>query len=376
MKVIVAIDKFKGCASSQQLSDAIEEALKQIKHDATVVKVPVADGGDGTMRVIRGIKGDSCQNMQVSVPACIGGLPPVDAQYFIDTTTMTAFMDLATATGLALVPPPVRNVMQASTFGTGVMMMHAIGHGARSIVLGLGGSATCDGAMGILAALGCQFLDRAGNTLEPCAQALSRIHSISTVGLAQNVKQTHITALVDVDNPLLGNRGAAATFAPQKGASPSQVKLLEQALTHWSKFMPPTVASQPGAGAAGGAAAGLAAMLHAKLTSGIDYILGLNHFDEIIGDAQLIITGEGRIDKQTMHGKAPAGVLRAAKRCNIPVVALCGSVDPELNLKSYGFEQVIEVTPHGMPLQEALNTTTALCNVKNAIAKLPSHLFH
>ncbi len=418
MKVVIAIDKFKGCASSEQLAQAIGDEIGRLVPDAHVVALPIADGGDGTMQCIRGILGDRAKLCLMNVSAPLPQLPHVEAQYLLDGDT--AYMDLATASGLALVPDGYRDVMQASTRGTGEMIAHAINHGARHIVLGLGGSATCDGGTGILAALGFRLLDKNGNVISPCGGNLARIERISSksgkwkvewssffgdqksrIGgrgsgtlpyhspllpiksfhvphsinncVDLKVLSTQFTLLSDVDNPLYGDNGAACVFAPQKGASLKQVKRLDEGLRHFATLLPPHIAHLPGAGAAGGVAAGMIAFLNAIIKPGVNVLLEMAHFDDLIADADLIITGEGRIDAQTLHGKAPAGVLEAAKPRGIPVIALCGCIAPGTDTTAMGFTQVVPVTPQGTPLQQALDTATALRNVKAATRRLCEH---
>lgn len=370
MKVVIAIDKFKGCASSEQLAQAIGDEIGRLVPDAHVVAMPIADGGDGTMQCIRGILGDRAKLCLMNVSAPLPQLPHVEAQYLLDGDT--AYMDLATASGLALVPYGCRDVMLASTFGTGEMIAHAINNGTKHIVLGLGGSATCDGGTGILAALGFRFLDKNGKVLSPCGENIAKIDRINGDNVDRKVLETHFTLLSDVDNPLYGDTGAAFVFAPQKGASPEQVVLLDEGLRHFATLLPSHIAHQPGAGAAGGVTAGMMAMLNASIKPGIDVLLKMAHFDELISDADLIITGEGRIDDQTLHGKAPAGVLKAAQKKGIPVIALCGCIAPGTDITKMGFKQVIAVTPSDMPLEQAHNTNITLHNVATATRKLIS----
>lgn len=371
MKIVIAIDKFKGSATSQQLSQTIGKEISRLCPDAQVVAVPIADGGDGTMQCVKSILGNRAATCSVWVTAPLRHLPQVEAQYIIDGDT--AYMDLATASGLALVPDDCRNVMMTSTFGTGEMVSHAIGNGARHIVLGLGGSATCDGGTGILAALGFKFLDKEGNVLSPCGESLAKIYRIDSDKVDGKALNTQFTLLSDVDNPLYGDNGAACVFAPQKGASPKQVKRLDEGLRHFATLLPPHIAHLPGAGAAGGVAAGMIAFLNAIIKPGVNVLLEMAHFDDLIADADLIITGEGRIDAQTLHGKAPAGVLEAAKPRGIPVIALCGCIAPGTDTTAMGFTQVVPVTPQGTPLQQALDTATALRNVKAATRRLCEH---
>ena len=250
------------------------------------------------------------------------------------------------------------------------MIADAIIKGARHIVLGLGGSATCDGGMGLLAAMGCCFANDNGKAINPCASSLRFIKMIDTWDMDIFTRDVQFTLLTDVNNPLLGPNGAAAVFAPQKGATPHQVTLLEQGLRNFSLHMPTDVTQKPGAGAAGGVAAGMMAFLNATVEPGIDWILNMAHFERAIANALLIITGEGRIDNQTSRGKAPAGVLRAATLYNIPVIALCGSIDPQFKPKGLRFSQVICVTPPDMPLEKAMDTRTTLANVRRTIRNL------
>ena len=368
MKVVIAIDKFKGSATSEQLAQVIGEEILSVCPDAQVVAVPIADGGDGTMECVKSIIGAKANTCQVSVMAPLRQLPQVKAQYVIDGDT--AYMDLATASGLALVPDGCRDVMKASTFGTGEMIAHAINNGARHIVLGLGGSATCDGGTGILEALGFKFVDKNGNVLSPCGENLAKIDRINGNNVDSKVLNTRFTLLSDVDNPLYGEKGAAYIFAPQKGASQQQVALLDDGLRHFATLLPPHIAHLPGAGAAGGVTAGMMAMLNATIKPGIDVLLEMAHFDDLIANADLIITGEGRIDNQTLHGKAPAGVLKAAKKKGVPVIALCGCIAPGTNTTEMGFEKVLAVTPVGMPSEQALETMTTLRNVAAATREM------
>ena len=368
MKVVIAIDKFKGSATSEQLAQVIGDEIHSVYPDAQVVAVPIADGGDGTMECVKSIIGAKANTCQVSVMAPLRQLPQVKAQYVIDGDT--AYMDLATASGLASVPDGCRDVMKASTFGTGEMIAHAINHDARHIVLGLGGSATCDGGTGILEALGFKFVDKNGNVLSPCGENLAKIDRINGNNVDSKVLNTRFTLLSDVDNPLYGEKGAAYIFAPQKGATPEQVELLDEGLRYFATLLPSHIAHLPGAGAAGGVTAGMMAMLNATIKPGIDVLLEMAHFDDLIADADLVITGEGRIDAQTLHGKAPAGVLKAAKKKGVPVVALCGCIAPGTNTTEMGFEKVLAVTPVGMPLEQALDTMTTLGNVAAATREI------
>ena len=375
MKVVIAIDKFKGSATQSQLSETIASAFHKKLPQAQVVVVPVADGGDGTAQAIKQILGDkvTTNSCEVHFTQSVQSSRLRRVEYLFAPNRCTAYMDIATTDGLALIPVDERNVMSYGTVATGEMIRHAINHGAKHIVLGLGGSATCDGGIGILDALGCDLLDRKQQRLEPCARNLNRIDSIIHDRMDNLVEGVTFTMLTDVSNPLLGSNGAAAIFAPQKGATPIEVRMLEEGLTNLARFMPDYAIHLPGAGAAGGVAATMAGFLNANIKHGIDWILDLAHFDDIISDASLVITGEGRIDNQTMMGKAPAGVMQTARRHKVPVVALCGSIAPGTDTASMGFERVIEVTRKDMSLEQAMETSTTLSQVEKATFSLISN---
>lgn len=374
MKVVIAIDKFKGSATQTQLSKTIATAFHKQLPQAQVVIVPIADGGDGTTQAIKQILGDKVTpcSCEVHFTQSIQGSRLRKVEYLFAPNSATAYMDIATTDGLALIPANERHVMNYGTIATGEMIRHAINHGAKHIVLGLGGSATCDGGIGILDALGCDLLDKNQQRLRACASNLNRINSIVHDCMDKLVDGVTFTLLTDVSNPLLGNNGAAAIFAPQKGATPLEVRQLEEGLANLARFMPDCASLIPGAGAAGGVAATMAGFLNASIKHGIDWILDLAHFDDIISDASLVITGEGRIDNQTMMGKAPAGVMKAARRHTVPVVALCGSLAPGTDTASMGFERVIEVTRKDMSLEQAMETSTTLSQVEKATLSLIS----
>ena len=370
MNVVIAIDKFKGCATSWQLAEAIKDSIIEKHHDATVTIIPIADGGDGTLNALEFIGGNRVKRVTVRVKGPLPHLPIVDAQYLLDKEKHEAYVELATASGLALVPHAERDVMHASTASTGVVLAHAINRGARHIILGLGGSATTDCGMGLLWSLGVRFLDSDGNSLAPCGKNMMRVKSIDTSGLSQAVKDTRFTLLSDVSNPLYGDNGAACVFAPQKGATARQVKLLDNGLRNMASLMPDGVAHMRGAGAAGGVAAGMLAFLNAKIVPGAQALLDMAGFDSLLDNAQLVITGEGRFDSQTLMGKAPWVVMKASQSHGVPVVALCGSVEAGLDTSQLGFEHIIAVTPPSLPLEEAMDTATALELVKEAVRRI------
>lgn len=370
MNIVIAIDKFKGCATSQQLAGAIKEAILEKNPCNVVTTIPIADGGDGTLQALELLLANRVKSLVVRVKGPLPHLPSVDARYLIDKEAQEAFVELATASGLALVPREERDVMLSSTASTGVVLAHAINSGARHIVLGLGGSATTDCGMGVLWALGVRFLDASGNALEPSGENMLRVKTIDTSHLSQAVSDTHFTLLTDVDNPLYGCNGTAWVYGPQKGANAQQVRRLDRGLRNLASFMPAHVPQLAGAGAAGGVAAGMMAFLNAEIVSGAEALLRLAHFDSLLDDAQLVITGEGRFDSQSTMGKAPWVVMEAARKRGVPVIAVCGSVEPGLDAAQLGLEQLIAVTPPNMPLEQAMDTATALGFVKKALVNI------
>lgn len=368
-KIIVACDSFKGCLSSKEIARTIAEAISQVDATIDVVEIPIADGGEGTVEALAAAAPEPIKRVTCTVDAPLPELPQVEATYIV-TESGCAFMELAQASGLPLVPRDQRDIMRASTLGTGQMILHAITNGCTEIALGLGGSATCDGGMGLLAALGVEFFDSDMHHLMPCAANLGKIAEIDCHGLNPEAADAKISLIIDVDNPLCGPRGAAHVFAPQKGASLEQVEQLEQMMLHYATFLGNT-ASLAGAGAAGGVVAGMKAVLpQCRLMPGANYVLDMARFDEMVTDASLVITGEGRVDAQTAMGKAPGSVRQRAAEHGVPVVAICGAVAPNLDSNALGFSQIIPVTPVDMPLEEAMRPDVARQNITHTVRRL------
>ncbi len=368
MKIVLAIDKFKGSATSVQIANAAKQVIEEFDNSIEIKTIPVADGGDGTVdAMLSALPGAEIVETAVSAP--VASLPHIVARYAI-VGGDTAVMEVAAASGLALVPCHLQNVMQATSAGCGQMIADAYGRGVRHIVLGLGGSATCDGAMGLLDAIGFVFTGADGVRLTPCGENLGLIRDIKQTALAQKIATgVQFTLLSDVTCPLLGTNGAARVFAPQKGASAVEVELLEAGMANFAKFMPHRATVMPGAGAAGGIGAGMAAFLGAAIKPGVEEILKLAHFDSKLRGASLIITGEGRIDAQTAMGKAPEVIAQHGRACGIPVIAICGqlAIDAE---KLSCFDQIIPITPPGMPLATAMKPDVTLQNIRTAIRTL------
>ena len=369
MKVVLAFDKFKGSATSQQLNGAAQDVLCGLD-GVRAVSVPVADGGDGTTVVLaEGRRGEWIDLMAV---APLMQLPPINARYFL-CDDGTALIEVAAASGLALVPDDARDVMRASTLGTGLMMRDAMERGSRHIVLGLGGSATCDAAMGIMCALGAEFLDADGRHLYPCGESLERIARIETLGIPPTVLDCRFTLVTDVDNPLCGERGSAYVYAPQKGASPAQVELLDHGLAHVATLVGKKIADRAGCGAAGGIPALMMHLLDCELLPGGPYILEHNGMNEALDGADLVITGEGRLDDQTLMGKGPGCVIDMARERGVPVAAVCGTIAPGFDAKAAGLEAAVAVSD-GLPLDEAMDHDGTLMRVAMAVKQLVNTL--
>lgn len=367
MNVLLAFDKFKGSATARQLNKTARQAL-ETREGLSVTCVPVADGGDGTVDVLAA----SSPGQWVTAPV-MGPLlqrEPVTTSYFL-CDDGTALIEVAAASGLALLPAEARDVMRATTLGTGLLMRDAMERGSRSIVLGLGGSATCDAAMGILCALGAEFLDADGHHLYPSGESLEKIAHIETFGIPQTVRECRFTLLTDVDNPLCGERGSARIYAPQKGASPEQVEQLEQGMLHVADLVGSEIADRAGCGAAGGIPALMMHLLDCELLPGAPYVLEHNGFFEALDGADLVITGEGKMDVQTLMGKGPGLVIAKARERGIPVAAVCGMIDEQFDPASAGLVKAIAVSD-GLPTDMAMDTASTLTRVSQAVQQLVS----
>ena len=365
-KIVVASDSFKGCLSSSQVADAVECAVLRAYPSCEVIKVDVADGGEGTMDSLQRALGGRKISAEVLDP--LGR--PIHASYVILNDGITAVMEMAVASGLTLLSLQERNPLKTSTYGTGQLIADAFGKGCRKFLIGIGGSATNDAGMGMLEALGYRFLDPQGNLLHGCGESLEKVVSIDESSVSPALKESEFIVACDVKSPLYGPKGAACVFASQKGADSDMVERLDNGLKHFSEIVllhqnpiqnPLNV---PGVGAAGGLGFGFIAFLNARLERGIDMVLDAIKFDELIKGADLIITGEGKIDSQTLTGKTPYGVLQRAKRQGIPVLAIGGTVHlTQEQTQAAGFTSVLQVTPPDMPLNDAMNPETAAENI-------------
>jgi glycerate kinase len=328
LTIVVAPNAFKGTLTALQAADCIERGLHAALPRTRVIKVPVADGGDGTLHAIVYATGGTLRKARVRDP--LGRT--ITATWGLSGDREAAILEMAAASGLALLSPNERNPLITSTEGTGDLLRIALDSGARNILLGIGGSSTNDAGTGAARALGARFLDIRGRDLPPGGAALARLHQIDLTHLDPRLRTANIQVACDVTNPLTGPRGASHIYGPQKGASPAMVRRLDAALRHFAQVLRRqlgiSVEKIPGSGAAGGMGAGLLAFTPARLRPGIDIVLDAVRLRHHLQYADLVITGEGRLDPQTVHGKAPAGVARLARSLGIPCIALCGSLAP------------------------------------------------
>ncbi len=354
MKVVIAMDSFKGTYSSLEVAEFISKGIYKVYPDADINTIAVADGGEGTTNVLV----DSlCGRMvELTVQNPVG--KPIKAAYGI-LPDSTAVIEMSAASGLTLLSPQERNPLITSTYGAGQMIMDAIEKGCSKIIIGLGGSATNDGGVGMASALGVRFLDKAGNDLASGGAALKLLDRIDVSGLSPKVRSTEFLVACDVENPLCGSNGASAVFGPQKGADNEMVRELDCCLRHYGDKILQTlcipVAEVPGAGAAGGMGAGLIAFCNAKLIKGVDLILDYLGFDRWVQQADIVITGEGRLDSQTIYGKVPVGVAKRAKKYGKPVYAIAGFLGEGAQaVYDHGIDAVISAIVAPMSLREAI----------------------
>jgi glycerate kinase len=342
MLVVVAPDKFEGSLEADRAALSIEAGLLHARPDAQVTRLPIGDGGAGTLAAVVAA---GFERVPVRATGPTG--EPVEAA--IALRGERAFVEMAEASGLRRLPGGKRAPLEATTYGSGELIRAALDLGARELVLGIGGSATTDGGAGMASALGVRFLDGEGRPLPPGGAALLRLARVDASALDPRVEHVSVTVAADVDNPLVGPEGAAAVYGPQKGASPDDVLLLDSALRRYARVLHDDLgvdlADTPGAGAAGGLGAGAMAFLGAGLRSGIELILELVGFDDAAAGADLVVTGEGKIDFQSLRGKAPFGVARAAAAHGVPVVVLAGVVEvSERELRAAGIEEAHALT--------------------------------
>ena len=365
MKVIIAIDSFKGSLTSTEAGKAVEESILQAHPDWQTDIIPIADGGEGMLTVMQNATKGKKQTIRAHNPC----MELIETEYGISANGTTAFIEMATISGLPLIRKEQQNPMKTTTYGTGELIRDALEKGCTQFIIGIGGSATNDAGTGMLQALGFHFLNAEGTTLGQGGEILSEIASIDTSNVCPLLKNAHFIVACDVKSPFYGPEGAAHVFARQKGADETMIAALDEGMRRFAQVIAQEtgrdIAHVAGSGAAGGMGGGIMAFLHDELKPGADLLLEISQFDERAAHADLIITGEGRIDRQSLMGKIPGKILEKGKELGSPVVALAGCVEDEEWLKKAGFIGIFPVTPKNMPLEEAMKKEAAIQNVKN-----------
>jgi len=358
MRILVSPNAFKNSLAAADVAEAIRAGLKESKLRCTVDCFPVGDGGDGTAELILKYNNGSIVSATVHDPL----MRKISSSFGWIKESKTAVIEMANASGLRLLQSNELDPLHTSSFGTGELITEALNQGANNIMMCIGGSATVDGAVGLLQALGFRFLDKNEKELIKPPATLINLETIDFSGVDDRIRQCKIVVLCDVENILLGKEGAAEVFGPQKGASPADIRKLEASLTKLANIIlkqtGKNVSKIKSGGAAGGMAAGLAAFLNADLENGIDHFLSLTNFDEALENADLVITGEGSIDVQTLHGKGPFGVAKRAKEKGIPVIGLAGKIPAEriASLERY-FDVLLSINTEKTDLSYALSQT-------------------
>ena len=354
MKIVIAPDSYKESLSASEVAQAIEKGFREIFPDAQYVSLPVADGGEGTVEAM--IAATQGKEHFAWVTGPLG--ERVKACWGMSGDGVTAFIEMAAASGLGLVPPDKRNPLITTSRGTGELILQALEHGAERIIIGIGGSATNDGGAGMMQALGARLCDAEGQELGHGGGSLSRLSRIDLSAIDPRLRDRMIHVACDVTNPLVGERGASRIFGPQKGATEAMIVELDRNLAHYADVIKTSlqvdVKSIPGAGAAGGMGAGLMAFLNAELRSGIEIVTEALKLEEQIHDCSLVVTGEGRLDSQSVHGKVPVGVARVAKKYRKPVIGIAGSLTHDVGVvHQHGIDAVFSVLTSVSTLEEA-----------------------
>ena len=371
MKVVIAIDSLKGSLRSMEAGMAIKDGILAAKPDAEVIVKPLADGGEGTTdALIEGMNGERI-DLTVTGPMHT----PVDAYYGYLKDTNTAVMEMASAAGITLVPDSEKNPLLATSYGVGEMINDAIQRGCRNFIIGIGGSVTNDGGIGMLKALGVRFLDENDEDAGEGGQALAKVARIDVSGMNPLLKECHIQVACDVNNPLCGENGSTYVYGPQKGVTEDMKKTLDEAMAHFARVTSETLENDylntPGAGAAGGLGYAFLAYTGAALTPGIELILDAVGLEEELSSADVVVTGEGRLDFQTAMGKAPVGVARLAKKYNAKVIAFAGSVTKEATAcNKEGIDAFFPILRSVCTLAEAMDPVAARNNMTATVEQV------
>lgn len=371
MKVVIAIDSFKGSMTSMEAGNAASDGVRCVFPDAEICVCPLADGGEGTVEALTAGMGGTLY--QTSVTGPLG--ERVDCVYGIVEEKRLAIIEMAGAAGITLIPEKKRNPLYTTTYGVGEVIREAIKRGCRQFLIGIGGSATNDGGLGMLQALGYHFICRNGKEAMRGAQGLKDIVEINDSYVLPELKECVFHVACDVTNPLCGPKGASAVYGPQKGATEVQVQQMDEWLMHFADvtkaFLPEANPTKPGAGAAGGLGFALLSYLNATLESGVELILNEIQLEHILKDADLVITGEGRLDHQTVMGKAPIGVAKMAKKYNKKVIAFAGSTTREARIcNEAGIDAFFSVLRNVVSLEEAMDTENAKENMRDTVEQV------
>ena len=366
MKIVIATDSFKGSLSTFTAGDAISEGIKKVYPDAEIIVSPLADGGEGTTEAITYATGGKVVDVSVCNPLS----DIIKSSYGIIPDSKTAVIEMAAAAGITLIDESLRNPLNTTTFGVGEMIADAISKGCRNFVIGIGGSATNDGGIGMLQALGFEFTDSDGNPVSRGAKGLRDIKKIEIKNAMPELNECSFCVACDVKNVLCGDNGCSTVYGPQKGATPEMIQDMDKWLRNYAeitkKILPSSDADAPGAGAAGGLGFAFMSYLNAALASGIDIVIKETGLEDKIKDADIVITGEGRLDGQSFMGKAPIGVANIAKKYNKPVIAFSGCVtDDAVKCNEYGIDAFFPILKAPCTLQEAMNEENAYKNLRD-----------
>lgn len=372
MKIVIAVDSFKGCLSSSSIAKAVEEGIFNTLPECEVIKVPIADGGEGTVEALV----DATQGKKITLPVHNPLMQPIHAGYGMTGDGRTAIIEMSAASGLDLIPLKPGNIMNTTTYGTGEMIADAIKRGCRNFIIGVGGSATNDAGTGMMQALGVRFTDDTGKEVGKGGKSLSAIRHIDTQNQLPELQDCTFHIATDVTNPFYGPQGAACIFGPQKGGDEEQIKILDRGMKHLAGLIFETTGKDisylPGSGAGGGMGGGCVAFLQATISSGIELIMDYLRFDELIQGADLLITGEGRMDRQTLFGKVPVGIARAAASRHIPVIAITGQVDTTADkaLREAGLSAIFPIHPAPISLEKAMQPDYAYRNIRRTVEQI------